>query len=426
MEAPSFIKRWLGISNQTKKQPSNADVWDRVFETTSLRVVQDIQSWRLGIQLAEDVFIPDRRELITTYKDVALDAHLTGLVRTLVMKVLSRKFVLKNIGSDEVNEKETEKLQKKFFKKILKEKIEAMFWGHSLIQLGDMVNDNFPELLLIKREYVIPDKHGVKRDLNTPTDLIDYTLPDVWDWVLEFGERDDLGLYNVCSPWAIWKKNTVNNWSRFSELFGSPIRIGKTQINNTKMRNNMREALANMGANYWMLTDIEDEFELHNSNSSDVSDVWEKLAEMGNREMSKAVLLQTGTTDEKSFVGSAEEHGKILDQLIQSILRDIESDMNDQVIPKFSRIGLLPSGLQFEYEESQKLSVEQTIKVVQFLLNTYSIDPEEIKETFGINVELKEDGSLNTSLPSIQNNLSFNKDKLRDMYNGFVKDNCCG
>lgn len=48
------------------------------------------------------------------------------------------------------------------------------------------------------------------------------------DWCVEAGKADDLGLLLKLSQQTIPQKNMLAFWDQFGELFGMPIRIGKT------------------------------------------------------------------------------------------------------------------------------------------------------------------------------------------------------
>ena len=126
------------------------------YEQQLIRSRQDIASWRSALLSAESILYPNRTRLYTLYKDVVLDAQVTALMTTRKNAILGSDFVVKN-KAGEVDEKKTELIEKKWFRDFIDLSLDSIFWGHSLIQFGDLKNDEFTEVELIPRQYVKPE-----------------------------------------------------------------------------------------------------------------------------------------------------------------------------------------------------------------------------------------------------------------------------
>ena len=99
---------------------------------------RDIGDWRQAWQLAINVERPDRRTLYDIYRDVEIDLHLSGCVKQREGFVLSRSF---KIMDENDNENEDAQLffNTAWFKQLMKYALDSNYWGHSLIELGNVI-----------------------------------------------------------------------------------------------------------------------------------------------------------------------------------------------------------------------------------------------------------------------------------------------
>jgi len=149
------------------------------------------------------------------------------------------------------------------------------------------------------------------------------------------------------APLVIYKRFVMASWSEFAEIFGIPFRYGKTSILDPARKTNMIEMLADMGSAAYAVLDTADEVEFLQTNRPDAFKVFDEYIDRLNGEMSKAILGQTGTTDEKSFTGAANVHKSILDSILAAEITDCQDWVNEQVIPKLIRIGVIKEGSVF-------------------------------------------------------------------------------
>jgi phage gp29-like protein len=289
----------------------------------------------------------------------------------------------------------------------LEQHLTAIFYGHALIQLGDIVNDEFKDFELVPREHVVPEFGIVKDSIWTyATDGVNYRQQPYSDYLIEIGNKTDLGLLHKASPLVLWKKGIFGAWSHFAELFGMPVRIGKTDILNPTNKANMQTMLANMGSASWGVLNTDDLIEFVETSNTDSYQVYLEFINLINAEMSKLVLGQTGTTDEKSFVGSAQVHETILNTYITAIKGKIESHFMSEVLPKLFMFGMFPKqDIHFKWNNEEQISKQAHFDITKELLKFYNVPAEWINETFNVPVEdkvatLDENKSV---IPAIQN-----------------------
>lgn len=158
-------------------------------------------------------------------------------------------------------EKEDEEARRIFdrtwFKTLVDLYFSARYWGHTLIQLGDVVFTEggmpaYDSVLLIPRRHVIPEYGRVVAEQGDDWRKgIEYRRPPFSDWLIECGGPYDLGLYLKAAPHTIPKKNMLAFWDTFGEVFGMPMRIAKTTSRDPSTLNKISHMMQNMGAKFW-------------------------------------------------------------------------------------------------------------------------------------------------------------------------------
>lgn len=339
---------------------------------------KDLRTWRNAWQYAINTEYPNRVPLYDVYGDVEVDMHLTGCVGQRKGYVLNKSFRIVDKAGIE-NPDLTAVFESPWFKTFMELALESIFWGHSLIQLGDIIEVEgvpaFKEVLLVPRRHVIPE-YGVivTRQQETWQNGYDYRNSDMADWIVEVGGTHDLGLYLKCAQHTIPKKNVFSFWDMFSEIFGIPFRVGKTTSRDPKEQGRIEKMLGSMGAAGWALFPEGTEIEIKESTRGDAYNVFDRRVERANSELSKGTLTQTMTTDNGSSLSQSEVHKEMLMNLIQKdadLLRDI---INFQLIPKMIKHGFPLKGFRFDWYEGIDFTPEQQIAYERMLLENYEVD----------------------------------------------------
>ena len=374
-------------AKQTEVRKSNK-VREKIFRTALIRSKAGINEWLQAAQTAESIISPNNTELIRVFKNIEIDLHLFALMQTVRLKVIANNFYIYT-ADGEPSDELTNLFHRKWFRKSMKHIVDSEFYGFSLIQLLDVENGIFSDSELVPREYVVQQKFGVKKNLANSRDLIPFDAPEYLNWLIPVGERDNLGLLHKAAPIVIKKKEVVSAWSEAAEIFGMPLRIGKTNINDPDKRKNMEEMLDNMGQAAWGVFDTEDDINFVETTKTDFFKIYQEFINTANSELSKGFLLQTGTTDEKAYSGSAGVHENVLKTLIEAFIVLVEETTNELIIPACIRLGLLPVGSYFKSDNEQKLSLTEMVKILDILIKapSKSVPNDWIEETFGVPVE---------------------------------------
>jgi len=363
-----------------------ADIVKRIKQSQLIRTREDVQSWRSALNKAESTHLPDRTDLNRIFKDIMLDAHLSSLVQTIVLKTVSSPFFIED-KNGEIDDELTDVFRKKWFRDLVRYIIEAPIYGYSLVQFGDVVSNHFKDCDLVPREYVVPEKRAVKSSLyQTATDLTYFDDRPFDLWTLFVHEKGDLGLLTKAAPLVIWKKNVLGAWSEAAELFGMPIRVGKTDINNPVAYKNMTDMLENMGSAAWAIMDEQDEITFAEITKSDYYNVYDKLIDRVNSELSKLILGQTMSSDNGSSRSQAEVHERVLDDYVSACKTLVADVVNDQLLPLMERHGMIANGYSYRQDNEEKIDIKARFDMVDKLMkhSGVKVPIEYITDTFGI------------------------------------------
>jgi hypothetical protein len=350
---------------------------------------KDIGTWRSAWQMAINAENPQRARLYEVYTDVDIDLHLTGCIgqRKGMVQKKSFKFVDKN-GKE--NTELTELFENEWFKDFCAYVLDSRYWGHSLVQFGDIVTvlgkRKFEKVELVPRRHVVPEYGVIVKEIGDEWKRgIDYRNGKLAEWVIEAGKTHELGLLLKCSPAALSKKNMLAYWDAFGELFGMPIRIGKTISRNQKEISKVEKMLSDMGAAAWGLFPEGTEIEIKETTRGDAFEVYDKRVERANSEMSKGILNQTMTIDNGSSMSQSEVHLDVFKNVVDAdadFLRDI---INNKLLPFMAMHGFAVEGYRFDWDESIDYTPQEQINIEQMILNGgYEIDPKYFAEKYNI------------------------------------------
>lgn len=144
-----------------------------LMRNTDSLTKKDLKAWRTAWQQAIDIDNPRRDMLYDIYTDSLIDLHLCGCIDQRKGKTLARSFSLLN-DKGESDEKATSLLRSEWFYDFVDMALDSRFWGHSLIELGDVTQGGYTHCTLVPRKHVVPEygealPSGRKRCSHTST-----------------------------------------------------------------------------------------------------------------------------------------------------------------------------------------------------------------------------------------------------------------
>jgi hypothetical protein len=402
---------WYDIFNFNKPQPQKANIRKTIdFEQQLQRVRQDATRFNIALQAAESPMYPNRFLLMQTYQQIVLDGQVQSAMLQRKSKVLCKRFMV--CGPDgECDETKTALFNQKWFYDFQNLALDSIFWGFSCVQFGAIINDKYTSVELIPRIYVVPEFSLVRTNTATVTDGKHFDVSPYNNWCIGVGEKKDLGLMMYLAPYVIWKKNSLAAWAEFAEVFGSPIRVGKTDVRDEMTRKNMENMLRNMGVASWAVLDLNDNIELMQASRTDAYAVFDKMVERCNSEISKIILGQTGTTDEKAYSGSANVHEGVAAMIAKQDTLKMQFIIEDQLVPMMIRNGFDLTGCTFKYDESESLPLIEQAKIDASFMPYVKFENEYLENKYGI--ELMDEIGIKEEEPTEPTNIA---KRLRNIY----------
>lgn len=391
------LPKWLKLNVEPQilqKEEPKASILTSIIEQTNYRIKTDIKKWRDALTYAESIEYRDITPLLNIYREVELDANITALLDLKKDRIQQFEFHILD-GENELDE-QTDILRAKWFYDFIDYYVDAMYWGYSIVQINS-ITDKKLNMELIPREYIYdPEKRLFCKSLYG-TEHISYDDPKYTDWLIEINMG--LGDYNKLAPLQIWKKAALQNWATFQEIYGQPIRVGKTQSYRPEDRARFEQFLKNMGSNSYAVFDENMSIEFIESNSTDAYNIYNEMIKMLDSEIAKLIIGGSMVNSDGSSYSQSQVHSEQADIKTRSDLRNIEFWVNDYLIPLLNKHNFGITGrFEFEMEEDKA----KRILVDKEIMAHYDIDPEWLSEMYDIKVIGKKQ-QMNNGLYGVSN-----------------------
>jgi len=167
-------------------------------------------------------------------------------------------------------------------------------------------------------------------------------MPPVWKVIYHrykarSGHATRSGVLRVVGWMYLLKNFALKDWAAFNEVFGMPLRLGK--YDNTASpadREALVQAIRNLGSDAAGVISKSTEIEFVEAASrSGGANPYQLMADFCNREMSKAVLGQTLTTDTTGATGSyaaASVHAQVRRDLVEADAQALAATLREQLL----------------------------------------------------------------------------------------------
>lgn len=355
-----------------------------------------LNDWKSSVQTAWSEVNCNRTQLADIYKAMtSYDSQTITAIQQRKLLTMQGEMALYN-SDGSINEEYTKILKspsgstKLWLRDFISFCLDSIFWGYELIAI-DVENKEIkvrklPERNVIPNEGVllkdasfisstynnIPFNDGGKLDLITCK--VSYT-----------NDLNDLGLLNGCAPYFFSK--VTGSWKAHADKFGMLTRVLKTNSENKAKMTSSYNMLKNQVRGNFVILSHEDELSFEGDTRSNIT-IYKDLNDYCDASISKIILGQTSTTDEKSFAGSAGVHQDILNSIIKSDREFIEAVINDQLLPKLIMFGLIPEGLYFGMSATENVDLVQQANIVKTLNEAgHKVTKDYVKKIFGVELE---------------------------------------
>jgi phage gp29-like protein len=237
-----------------------------------------------------------------------------------------------------------------------------------------------------------------RSDLRTPRLLDDngaeLPLPGGKFIFAEMKAKSGLGLRSGLARAAAWawmfKAYTQRDWAIFTQTYGQPLRVGRYGPEASEAdKDTLFTAVANIAGDCAAIIPQSMMIEFVEARSAGATtELYEKRADWLDRQISKAVLGQTATTDAVvGGLGSAREHRQVQEDIERADARRLEAILNRDLIAVWMQLehgpGVKPPRLRIgrPQEEDVKATVDAVARLVPLGLR---VSQAEMRDKLGL------------------------------------------
>lgn len=211
---------------------------------------------------------------------------------------------------------------------------------------------------LIPRKHVDPVRRLILRHQTDTTGTSWDEYPDL----LFIGSPDDPGLLVKAAIWVIYKRNDVADWAQFAEVFGAPIREYTYPTDDDEARQKALNDADSTGSLSVFVHAEDTALKLvEAANKTGSADLYDKLCERCNNEISKLFLGNTLTTEasDKGTQALGTVHKDVEEKVTLSDRQDILDVLNYDMADIFAMLGIDTTGGEFCYPEKKLIEPEK-------------------------------------------------------------------
>ena len=219
-----------------------------------------------------------------------------------------------------------------------------------------------------------------------------------WKWIVHVhrtrsGHDTRNGVLRVCAYMYLFKNYALKDWAVFNEIFGMPLRLGKYDpAASPADREALRAAISSLGSDAAGIISKNTEIEFVEAAGrlSGTYNPYEVLAEFCNREMSKAVLGQTLTTDTTRATGTyavGRVHDEVRRDLLEADAAALAETLRAQLLRPLTgfNFGWEVPAPRFRFDLAEEVDLKalaETYKILHEMGQPLSV--EHVAERFGV------------------------------------------
>lgn len=330
-----------------------------------MRARQNVSTWRDAIKEAEQEFYPQRVKMQNLYNDTIQNGHVFACMEARKELTLLRDFevYVKETKSEEMEEW----LKSEWFMQLMSHCLDAIFFGYTLVSLGDIVDSTFPDMQVVRRWLVSPDRleaSSFPYGLTGPS----FMENPYKDWHIWAPTPTENGM-SVCGYGLLYKvalyeiitRNVLAYNVTAAELFGMPFRHGKTDKTDENERAEFEAMMQNMGSAGWAVTDVDDliEFIAPPGGTGKGFEIYDNIEKRSEQKISKIILGHADALDSvPGKLGNDSEESPAHRALKRKQVKDgryIENLVSNQLFPKLRRLGFaIPDEALFKFKNDEE------------------------------------------------------------------------
>ncbi len=321
------------------------------------RKTSDIDRWRSALKAADR---GKRQQLYALYDDLLIDNILSDAIDQRIEAITNADITFtRNDGPEE----EIDNLiRSAAFEQLLTEIMQAKFWGISVVEF-EFTDSGFV-VHSLPRRHLRPQFGEVAVEEND-----ERGIPYRGDnFILEVGNRDDLGLILKAAPFVIYKRNDFGDWAQYAEVFGMPTQVFEYETFDEAARVELTKAAEECGGRPIVVVPKGSGFHVEPGAASGDGEVFDKLKKACNEEILVGILGQTLTTvqGDKGARSLGEVHMQVKEAKHKSDRRFVQRILNTLFVPILEKRGFPVSGGSFSFpEQGETLTSEDRMSLAE-------------------------------------------------------------
>jgi phage gp29-like protein len=355
---------------------------------------QSIKKWEQAIAAFESPSNPSRVLLYDLYDEVLLDGHVESVWGKRQDGILNRRLSFVRDGVED--EEATKLLNSPDMRRLLKELLNTILYGYTLIQINSVLYDEEQECHrinfdLIPRKHVHPepDFQCVSKEQSSVSLDFLYANPPLSHYMIWAGEPTDKGLLVKVAPYVIYKRGEQGDWAQFSEMFGMPFREISYDAYDEDTKKKLSEFMEQWSASTYLVHQSDVKVTIHpTGGSAQSADVYDRFIQMCDAGISKTILGNTLTTEQGANGARSlgEVHENEEDDKKASDEHFILSVLNTQLRAVFKRLGVNLGGgeIWFDAPEKDWNDLQSKWNVVSAVSDKIPVSDDYIYEEFDI------------------------------------------
>ncbi|WP_340112629.1 phage portal protein family protein [Maribellus mangrovi] len=322
---------------------------------------EDISSWVEAVNSAKRGY---RTKLYNLYENILADPVLSDAIDKRVNAITNAEIAFMKDG--QTVEAMDDLIDTPEFEELIREIVLSKAWGKTVADIS--FNPEF-DVFSIPRKHIRIDK--MDRPLKERRRFIiekEGDLTKGYDYendpyIIECGKDDDLGFIFKAAPYVIYKRGGFGDWAQFAEIFGMPFLVGKYNGYDPKAKQQLFEALSEIGSNPRAAIPKETDLEVKENKSSGSNTLYKDLKDACNEEILIAVLGNLMTTLDGSSRSQSEVHQETQEEIAKNDRRFVRRILNRKLVPLLLKRGYPVAGGYFSFpEQGENTTTDQLIE----------------------------------------------------------------
>lgn len=327
MKVPTTIRNIIGAVKGKKRVRHSGSLERQPVD----RIKMEMGNLTKAVENALDPINPDRIDMLTIYENAWKDSQVIAEREKAESYLITEPFEV--LEGEAMNREKTKLFERPWFTHFITIAMYTDFWEYTLAEFQEQdEKGEFTDVKVFPRKHVRPFE---KLIVINPTDRegISYEGKEYDFFLLELGDAEKAGKLESISKEVIWKTFARSDWSEYNERYGMPFLSVIVDADDEKEVDEAQKMAENFGNNKYIIGKAGDQVTVYPTATRASAENYKDMANFCDDQIAKLMNGQTGTSDEKSFVGSAEVHERVLDKFTEARLKRVQDIVNYKLLP---------------------------------------------------------------------------------------------